>query len=103
MMHYVDGLHEIDGGTDDPADPIYGCEKACYGGGNSQDCAACLGTRQGDSRCDHLPQQPCAGSPPAYCPCGTPRMYASETACAVGCPSGLACFASRCKPRGPCR
>lgn len=103
IMHYVAGLHEIGDGTGDPADPVYGCEKACYGGGNSQDCAACLGARQGDSRCKHFPQKPCTDPAPAYCPCGNPRMYDSATLCAVGCPSGLGCFASRCKERGPCR
>jgi len=103
IMHYVAGLHEIGDGTGDPADPVYACEKSCYGGGNSQDCAACLGARQGDDRCRHFPQAPCTAAAPAYCPCGTPRMYPTETACAVGCPSGLGCFASRCKARGPCR
>lgn len=107
LMHFFLGPHKIGDGMPDPGDRIYNCEKTCFSPSeaNSQTCAACLGSKNGDSRCNAYPQAPCDGSaPPAYCPCGDGNWYADSISCAVGCGSGLACFAVQCQTtNGPCQ
>jgi hypothetical protein len=106
MLHFALGPHPhaTTPGVPDPGDRVTGCARTCFGAGTSQTCAACLGSRNGDARCNHVPQVACTGSVPHYCPCsGRENIYSSATTCSVQCPSGLACFASSCRPLGPCR
>ncbi|MCK5015938.1 MAG: FG-GAP repeat protein [Candidatus Peribacteraceae bacterium] len=103
LLHYVLGPHEHGDGTLDPGDRVIGCEDTCFDdNANSQTCAQCLGTKNGDSRCDRFPYLPCTGPVPSACACQG-DIYLSETTCAVYCPSGLACFWAWCIRLGPCR
>lgn len=100
LLHYALGLHEY---TNDPGDRVFACEKTCFGSATSQTCAACLGSKNGDTRCSKYPFQACTGPVPATCSCNG-KLYPDEPSCKARCPSGLACFAfTTCDRRGPCR
>jgi len=103
-LHGVFGIHHSLNPGSDASDRVYGCERACFGSApTSQDCAQCLAAKNSDNRCSQYPFKACSADPPAYCGCITnPTAYQTLSACAVDCPSGLACFASKCYPNGPC-
>ena len=51
-----------------------------------------------DDKCAKIPG---CGKEKTYCPCnnpnqGKPKNYPSESACYVGCPTGIKCFGTRC-------
>lgn len=100
ILHYLLGVHEIRGGQSDPADRVWGCERTCFGEANTQTCAACLGTFNGDKRCSQMPLLDCS-NPTYYCPKDR-QFYSSATRCAVACPRGLGGFGVQCQVRGPC-
>jgi hypothetical protein len=103
LSHYVLGLHELGDGVRDPQDQVFGCQSVCFGKATSQTCAQCIGQLNGDRRCDKFPLEPC-GDVSTFCDCPfRQKFYPNQLACAVDCPTGLACFSARCIVRGPCR
>jgi hypothetical protein len=100
LLHFLIGEHlELeDPDQFDPRDPVYACEKTCFGKATTRSCAACLQTRNRDERCQHLPFEECRPSTPSYCPCQK-KLFTSAVRCATDCPSGLACFWAQCEDR----
>src|SRR5262249_49848169 len=75
-LHYLLGLHPSTDDKNDPGDRVDGCQYFCFGDvtgkGSSMQCAQCLGTRFGDSRCKRYPQrQTCSASAMAMCGCSS--------------------------------
>jgi hypothetical protein len=97
LLHYLLGGHRFDNGSQDPNDPIYGCERLCGTPGaqkQASDCGACLQTSTGDARCASLARD-CSPKDGGYCQC-TGTVYPRYSDCTVACPSGTTCFASAC-------
>lgn len=111
LSRFFLGPHRVGDGQRDPADRVYNCERACFGHlsvQTSQTCAACVGGKNGDARCKKFRFVPCENKPtPSYCGCpaNKSRWYDDPSSCAVGCPTGLACFTARCEDStaGPCK
>ena len=103
LLHLHFGEHDADqqddlGSDFARVDQTETCASLCFGLGfqTKCDCARCLGTNKCDPRC--APYRECDPILAAKCPCPTRRKwYSTLTACAVDCPTGLACFAfTRC-------
>ncbi|MFO0560915.1 MAG: hypothetical protein U0269_23050 [Polyangiales bacterium] len=99
LMHFVLGAHPYGDGSADGADRVWGCEAACFSPSpTSIQCAQCLGTLNGNSRCSGFANQSCAGMNVSTVCKATGMVYPSAGACAAGCSGG----AGGCQQRGPC-
>lgn len=98
LMHFVLGAHPYGDGSADNADRVWGCEAACFSSNpTSIQCAQCLGTLNGNSRCSSgFSQQSCAGMNVSTVCKSSGMVYPSAGACAAGCAGG------GCQQRGPC-
>jgi hypothetical protein len=100
-MHPYLGWHDSEEPEDRDRDPIYACEKYCFGEANRCNCETCLKIPACAPPCRDLPD--CVETWECPCP-GQEGEYATEIECAVNCPSGLQCFGyGKCAPKDRCK
>jgi hypothetical protein len=85
-------------------DKIYACQAVCFNKDSATkcQCSACYGSfNPCDKNCQQFAD---CNQDQAQCRClSNPGYYDSYTLCTVGCPTGIACFASDCKADFKCK
>ncbi|MBI5535953.1 MAG: hypothetical protein HY898_24750 [Deltaproteobacteria bacterium] len=111
ILHTFYGMHSpydvANGKYQDQArqkDKMYACQAVCFDKANATkcQCSACYGSMDPcDPNCKGYGD---CNQEQAQCQClSHPGYYDTYALCAVGCPSGLACFASSCKADFKCK